>query len=167
MSKFRPGNQLFTTRWGTFAAVLVAFLVVIAFIYPVGFNLNVPTGVPEDSLIAPECYSLTYPRRASDYPPLPRRVQLTSESFPSGATRSIFVAQTDEPSVWWRTWWAYAGSDSVDIGGHHTPILRVPRTKRSGSGRVIPYVDGSLLLNFLFPPRESVVEALRVSCDRS
>ncbi len=151
-------------RLGVFVSVFIALLVVMALLYPARTDITVPQGQPQDSVRGAECFTLAYRDSSERSARLPTEVQLLTDTAFGGANRGVFVARSNGQGMWNRTWWAYAGADSIDISAHHEPILRIPRGLTSGVGRAIPYVDGSLLVNLLVPPREVVVEAKTVPC---
>ena len=60
-------------------------------------------------------------------------------------------------------WWAFAGSDSMDIVYYHTPVLRLPARGDTLVGRVSGDF-GYTFFDLLTAPPEPKVRAIRVAC---
>ena len=130
-------------RFGLLVSFLAAILLVVAMIVPPRQNpLALPRGPGAATPSKARCLALEYGDsfRARG---LPRRVTLRPDTTAWVLGRRTYQAQGDGDPLWREAWWAFAGPDSIDLTAHHQATIRLPI--RSGTGRAVPYVDGSLL----------------------
>jgi hypothetical protein len=82
--------------------------------------------------------------------------------------RRTYRAIGDGDVLWHHAWWAFAGPDSIDVTAHHQAILRLSRDQFQGSGRGVPYLDGTLFSALFFPHQGSfLVWSRSVPCSRT
>ena len=117
-------------------------------------ELPVPAGEEPPTPAASRCYTITYvdvphPER------LPHQLTLLPDTLPWILRRRTYRAVADRNARWRDVYWAHAGSDSVDVTGHHKAILRMPITDSLNIGRGEPYLDGPMLLELLFPTQSA------------
>lgn len=145
-----------------FGSLFGALLFVLALAVPLALGPNrVAGGRPPRPDSAPRCLALSY-HQARDTRELPAAVELLTEPGPGpGSYRA--VGGVDRSRLYHDAWWRPAGSDSIDIGWHHSPVLRLPSRPDSVAGRVIPAHVSSLVV-FVLDAREFRVYAVRVPC---
>ena len=127
-------------------------------------DLPVPPGqVPPPPTVS-RCYAITYQgvRRPGI---LPHSLKLLRDTTSWLLRRRTYRAIGDGDHSWHEAYWAYAGSDSIDVTAHHQAILRFSLKDAGGPGRGEPYLDGPLLPALLFPVQGSFgIRSHRVPC---
>jgi hypothetical protein len=149
-------------RLGTFVAILTSLAIVLAIGVPVPYG---PDPIPGEAgpivRHLPMCLELRAADTKGDRPP--NRVRLLAHD---GPFRGTFTAQTDgSPAEFIQPWWRPAGRDSIDIGWHHSPIVRLPWPGDSVIGRSAPAGIAPLIWPFLGMP-DTRIAAHRVPCTR-
>ena len=129
----RPLKPRVSASFVAVAATVLGFVMVASFYLPIGGNFKVPGGGRAPAPTMPSrCLALSY--RGTEYTWLPTSVRLTgvmsSASSPTGPLYRAF----DERGTPWE--WRPAGPDSIDIGSHHSPLIRLPARGRRVVGRV-------------------------------
>ena len=138
-------------RFTIFLSLLVGIVFVSMMLLPAHRpELPLPSGQAPVPPTAPRCYALTYVgvRRPGL---LPHTLALLPDTTPWVLRRRTYRAIGDGDYLWHGAYWAYAGSDSIDVTAHHQAILRFTPSDSASTGRGEPYLDGPLLLALLFP----------------
>ena len=148
-----------------FGSLFAALLVVLGLAVPLSLGPSPVVGGQPPRRDAPAvCLALSYDRQQSTRE-LPTSVQLLAEpESRSGWYRA--VGGPDQDRLYRTARWRPAGPDSVDIGWHHSPILRLPSRPDSAVGRAIPAYVSSLIV-FVLDAREYSVHAVRLPCQGS
>ena len=128
-------------------ALFAVILLIAASLLPVGrTGLALPPGPAPAAPAGSRCLALTYTGvTGADLRILPTRIELTPESLFTSGRRTVYRARGDSDLEWMPASWSYAGQDSIDITGHHFPVLRLPISAPVGIGRGVRYIDGTLL----------------------
>ena len=120
-------------RPSIFAALFVALLVIVSLVLPVPFG---PQPVAGDPLAVigklPACLRLTVDSAfGEDFPDAIR----LREARGLGPDQLAADGCPESPRLYNDASWRAAGRDSVDIGWHHSPVIRIPLKGDSLVGR--------------------------------
>jgi hypothetical protein len=149
-------------RLAAFGSLFAALLVVLALAVPLPLGPSpVVGGQPPRRDTKPVCLALSYDAMP-DTRELPASVRLLPEPEPGQGWYRAFGGP-DPDRLYRSAWWRPAGPDSIDIGWHHSPVLRLPSRPDSVVGRVIPAYVSSFIA-FVLEAREFPVYAVRVPC---
>jgi hypothetical protein len=130
-------------RFGLLASFLAVIVLVTTMILPAApAEVAVPPGSNIGRPVIERCILLNYSDLVQTRG-LPNHVRLFGDTISWILGRRAYRAEGDGDPLWRHASWAFAGPDSLDLIAHHQAIIRLPI--ESGSGRAIPYVDGSLL----------------------
>jgi hypothetical protein len=125
------------------ALILALFLLIFTlFFIPVSgrFPRAAAAGDPA-MLTRPRCVALSY-RSEVDMPWLPFALELQPRRSPHWRDEehlyeAVWYRRSRDGRVWARdAAWRFAGVDSVDVGGHHTPLVRLSIREQPSRGRV-------------------------------
>src|SRR2546423_2063007 len=130
-------------RFGLLISFLAAIMLIVALVVParqnpLALSLEPSTSTPSSV----RCIALTYTDAVRSRG-LPHRITLRPDTTSWVLGRLTYRAEGDGDPLWRQAWWAFAGPDSIDLTAHHQATIRLPA--KSGTGRAVPYVDGSLL----------------------
>ena len=150
-------------RFGLLISFLAAITLIVALVVPARQN---PLALPlEPSISRPStvrCIALTYTDAVRSRG-LPHRITLGPDTTSWVLGRLTYRAEGDGDPLWRQAGWAFAGPDSIDLTAHHQATIRLPA--KSGTGRAVPYVEGSLLGALLSgADRSFTVEHAEIPC---
>jgi hypothetical protein len=130
-----------TASFVAVAATLLGVVVVVSLNIPVRGNFAVLRGgrAPAPAM-PPRCVELAY--RGRDYAWMPASLRLTGEMASASSPSGPLYRATTESGASWH--WHPAGPDSIDVAGHHTPVIRIPARGERVTGRVGWYGYGSI-----------------------
>ena len=128
------GNLLRPAAFGAFAATLLAVSVIASFGIGVRGTFDDPGGgIAPTPATPPRCLELAYHGNYASWQ-LPASLRLTSDVVPAEGRGGSSYRAIDRSGARWT--WRPAGPDSIDIVGHHSPVIRIPMRGDPMVGRV-------------------------------
>jgi hypothetical protein len=159
-------GQLSPVRVLAVAGLLLAILVVIAFLVPAPDNFPVPAGAPVSvSAITPRCLHFSYPEDRGRYMPHAIRLTQDVDSLWSHFGRAYSAQGIPAGRLWSFAGWRPAGPDSIDIFWHHSETLRLPATGDTVVGRAAYRMTGNLFNALSYADTGFTLRAEAIPCD--
>jgi len=150
-------------RVGLFVAIFASLLCIIGLSFPVPYGPRAVTGTATPTLLqTPICLRLRY--EGSEDDELPGEMRLRSAA---GLGPGLYAADGGPESMRLYNYssWRPAGRDSIDVGWHHSPVLRLPVAGDSLIGRGA-WAGLAPLVEQLVTPKDFRVIARRYPCTK-
>lgn len=152
-------------RLGLFVATFGGLLFIVALVVPIPYGPPILAGgLGPAPGSAPRCLHLAYDYE-QDVLRLPSVIRLHSDTVRASSTGGPwFRAEAgQELGLRAQAEWRPAGTDSIDIAWHHSPVLRLPLRGEQRVGRMAP--AGVAPLYVQLGARDHRIVARPTSCD--